>query len=150
MSVSASITWTLHKDRAEITWVKIINFMLASGWSINDHGQMTYLPLNDNDMYDWQREPINEKRLFEILSNKESLKEPLGVCITWQNSNIGGALLTLNENELLFSITINRKTIPLCDGKVITDVNWYLLNLNSILSKIQGISIVSTNFDEIL
>jgi len=111
---------------------------------------MSFLPLNDNDMFDWQREPIDEEKLIKLLSNKEKLKEPLGVCITWKDTNIGGSLLTINDNQLLFSITINRKTIPLCGGGYITDINWYLLNINSILSQKKDIIVEATTFDETL
>ena len=148
MSTSAYITWTIHKKSQQITWVEIIQFVLSKGWNLNVYGQMSYLPLDDNDMYNWQHEQINEEKLFKILSDKDGLKEPLGVSITWKDSNIGGELLTLSDIEIMFSIAINRKTIPLTEEEVITDVNWYLLNFNSIFSQIKDIVIISTNFSE--
>jgi len=150
MSTSASITWTIHKYNAQTKWVDIIKLLLSNGWSLNDQNQMTFLPLNDNDMFAWQREPINEEKLFKLLSNKEKLKEPLGVCITWKDTNIGGSLLTINGNQLLFSITINRRIIPLCGGGCITDINWYLLRINSILLQKKDVIVEATTFDEML
>jgi len=148
MSVSASISWTIHKKNDALTQPEIIKLLLKSGWSINDHDEMSYLPLHDNEMYNWQREPINEDKLFKILTEKAKLKEPLGVCITWKDTNIGGSLLILSDTELSLGININRKTIALCNDTVITDVNWYLSKINPILSYGNGIIITSTNFNE--
>ena len=148
MSVSAFITWTIQREDDEISWVEIIRFLLKNGWNLNDNGGMTYLPLHDNGMYDWQSEKINEEKLFRILTKKERLKEELGVCITWQDSQIGGSLLIFNDCKLLLSITINRQTAQICEGMVITDVNWYLTRMSSILSKKEGIVILATEFVE--
>jgi len=150
VSVSASISCTIHKHNAKTTWVEIIKFLLLKGWSINDHGKMSFLPVSDGGNYDWKREPIDEKKLLTLLNKKERLGEPLGICITWEDSNIGGSLQTLNETEFLFCITINRKTISFNDGGSITDVNWYLLKLNAILSQMKDIHIISTEFNEML
>jgi len=148
MSVSAHITWAIHKKNPKMTWVEIIQFILSKGWSINVDERMSFLPLNDNDMYDWQYEEVNEERLFKILSDKDGLNESLGVCITWNDSGIGGELITLSEREIMFSISINRQTISLSEGGIITDVNWYLLKFNSIFSQIKDLVIIATNFSE--
>jgi len=148
MSVSAALKLSIYKKSTQISWVEIIQYLLSNGWSLNDHNMMTYLPLHDNDMYDWKREQINEKCLMKILTDKENAKEPLGVCVIWKGSNTGGSFQTLSDEEMLFSISINRKTIQLCEGKTMTDVNWYLLRINSILSQMKDIQIVSTEFFE--
>ena len=148
MSVSASIKWVIRKENKQILWVEVIQYLLANGWSLNDNNKMTFLPLHDNDMFDWQRESINEEYLIKILTDKENAKELLGVCITWKDSNIGGALLTVGNDELLFSLSINRKTIQSCGGNPTTDVNWYLLRFNPIFSQMRDIVITSTGFDE--
>jgi len=150
MSVSASIKWGIHKKNAEISWVKIIECLLANGWSLNDNNMMTFLPLHDNDMFAWQREQINEEYLIKLLTDKEDAKESLGVCVTWEDSNIGGSLLTVGNNGMLLSLTINRKTIRLCEGQNVTDVNWYLLRVSSILSQMKDIVITSVDFTELV
>ena len=148
MSVSASITWTIQKKGDKISWMEIIQLLLENGWSLNDHGEMAYLPLHDNGMYNWQRESINEAKLVKTLIEKENAKELLGVCITWKDTNIGGSLLTLSDEEVLFSININRKTIQICESDLMTDVNWYLVKINSILSQKEDITVTSTKFIE--
>ena len=148
MSASAFIIWTIHKKNKELSWKTVMQLLLTNGWNINDHGKMTYLPLHDNDMYSWQREPIDEDKLIGILTEKEAAKESLGICITWKDSNIGGSLVTLNENEVMLSININRKTIKLYEGEIITDVNWYLARINFILSQREDIDVISIKFVE--
>ncbi|MDR2572090.1 MAG: hypothetical protein LBD23_17570 [Oscillospiraceae bacterium] len=150
MSVSATLTFTIHKYDVNVTWVDIIKFLLENGWTVNDCGKMTYLPLSDNNTFNWQHEEINEKKLFKILEEKEKSKESLGVSITWLDTNIGGNILTHNENEFSLIITINRQKIKLYERKTITDVNWYLLKLNSIMAKRKDVIITSIKFYELM
>ena len=148
MSISAAITLTIVKKSKKMTWVDIIQLLLDNGWSINDHGMMSYLPLHDNDMFDWQREPINNEKLITILTEKETLREQLGVCITWKDTNIGGSLLAFSDDQVLFSIDINRQTMQVDKKDIVTDVNWYLSKINPILLQNPDIYITSTNFFE--
>ena len=150
MSSSASIKWTIRRKSTNVTWVSIILVLLENGWSPSDHGEMSYLPLNDNGRFDWLREPLNEEKLVSVLTRKETEKESLGVCITWKGTNIGGSLLTVSDDELLLSININRKTIQLTDNETITDINWYLKRTNCILVQNEDITIITTVFTEII
>ena len=123
--------------------------MLAHGWTINDHGKMGFLPIHDNDMYNWQWEAINIDTLMEILREKEKFKEPLGVLITWKDSNIGGSLITYSMDEICLFITINRQVIQLREGLSMTDANWYLERIKPIFISGNGITISSIKFSEI-
>jgi hypothetical protein len=147
MSVQASIQWTIHPYPDSM--VTVIQLMLAHGWTINDYGKMGFLPVHDDDMFDWQREEINADKLMEIINEKNRLNERLGVSITWKESNIGGQLLTYGADEIGLVITINRQIVPLRDGVTMTDVNWYLERIKPIFILKNGVTISSIKFSEI-
>ena len=34
--------------------VELIEVLLNNGWSVNDHGHISYLPFGDEDTFNWQ------------------------------------------------------------------------------------------------
>jgi len=123
MSALASIDVTIEKRGSEsITAVEILELLTKQGWNINNNGNTLYLPLGDDDDFDWQEAVINKEELFSIIVQKEEQQEIIGIGLTWENTDIGGTLLIHSNNLLSFSLTINRKVL----SNNITDVNWYL------------------------
>lgn len=126
MSASASINISIAKRR-EISFsvVDIIKILLNNGWNIINDNKILYLPLGDNDKFDWQYTPMNENDFFDLIKQKELATEIIGVGLIWENSSIGGTILINSSCDILFSLTINRKKI----FDDVTDVNWYLERL---------------------
>lgn len=120
--------------------LNILRLFQASGWDINDHGHICYLPLGDED-FDWQIVPASEKEtVLSILREKSSKSEIIGINLVSENTNIG--LVTLFYpalTKISLSAEINRKMI---DGMDITDFSWYLKEFIPIFLK-AGMSIES-------
>ncbi|PIH57646.1 hypothetical protein CS562_20890 [Paenibacillus sp. LK1] len=75
------------------------------GWSYNDHGHATFLPIGDDDDYGWQHVSISKEELLKILSTKEKQRELIGIGMTWKDTNIGGTFL-IRENGTFEMILI--------------------------------------------
>jgi hypothetical protein len=91
MAVSASIDIRLGNQDVPISKSQLIKQLLDFGWTLNDCGKVSYLPIGDEDRFDWQREEISIESLMAILDEKEKHGETIGVAMTWQNSCIGGS-----------------------------------------------------------
>jgi len=121
MSVSAAIY--IYFDQP-VDVVKLINDLVESGWSYEDHGQIAFLPFGDDDCFDWQNDKLeNWEKIQEILTEKASLEELVGLALTWKDTQIGGEILAHpSENYITFSLTINRQTTNENNN---TDFSWY-------------------------
>lgn len=105
------------------TSIDFIKALIKAGWTFNDYGSVMYLPINDNDDFDWQREKMPDFDLIKILIKKEKLNETIGVVLTWKNTNIGGEVLFKKDKTILFNLSMNRKVVS-HDFNVI-DATWY-------------------------
>ena len=123
MSVSASLNITLaSRDNQPLSSRKIIDSLLNSEWCLVNNNKIYYLPLGDDDDFDWQENQITKDNFFEIVKQKEDTKEIIGVGLTWANTDIGVILLIHTNYQLSFSLTVNRKKLQ---GNI-TNFNWYL------------------------
>lgn len=145
MSTSASINIRLNCEYVSPT--KIINIFLDNGWTFNDNGFMSYLPIGDNDDFNWQSKNIDKDYLLKILAEKEQKKELIGVVITWKDTEIGGQLLIWDKGDISISLTLNRKLIDTEKSDRITDVNWYLKRILPIFP-MNNLEIESFSYEE--
>ncbi|NUU74527.1 hypothetical protein [Paenibacillus xylanilyticus] len=122
MSVSASIEVTLSKPISRMT---ILRKLEEFGWSYNDHGKVTFLPVGDVDDFDWQHECIPVEELYKILAIKDNEGELIGVAMTWKDTSIGGTFLIRENGTTIMSPDINRKVLDVESYNKITDINWY-------------------------
>lgn len=135
MSVSANIDLRLaFPNKPETFMMTDIQLLLSFGWSFNDGGTATYLPVGDNDNFDWQRVAISDANLLDILWKKEKSGELMGVAMTWQNTGIGGEFLFFQDGLISLNLSINRKKIK---GYKYTDINWYIERIFPALNKDQ-------------
>ena len=106
---------------------KIISDMLQVGWHLDDHGGISYLPIGDNDMFDWSEMPLSGKEeLFHLIGVKEKANELVGVVLLWKDSHVGVQVL-ISNGLVRFLPTVNRRVL---EGKLeISDVSWYLATL---------------------
>ena len=92
--------------------VDIIKLFQQIGWDIyNPHGKVIYLPVGDDDMYDWQCEEISEIKLFDIISEKIAKKEQVGVDLFYNNSTEGKRSLVFLNVRCLMPELMNRASI---------------------------------------
>lgn len=112
--------------------LSVIQLLLSFGWCFNDGGAITYLPIGDNDDFDWQRAEITDNTLLEILREKEKLGELIGVTMTWESSSIGGEFLFYSDGIISLNLSINRKKIK---KHGYTDINWYIEKIIPVLNK---------------
>ena len=111
----------------------VLKIFQQIGWYIyNPQGTVEYLPIGDDDEYDWQCDEISESELYDIISKKIAGKEQIGINLFYYGGTEGISLIANNTSQILLSITINRKTIK---GKY-TDMSWYLENIIYKLLKI--------------
>lgn len=104
----------------------IIKILLNSGWTcFHDNGYVDYLPLGDDDYYDWQSSLISLDEIDGIIIEKQKRNEKVGINIYHKNTGVGICVLAETENQLMFDLDINRKTLR--NG--VTDVGWYYNNV---------------------
>ena len=106
--------------------VALIEALLNNGWSVNDHGHISYLPINDEDAFNWQHITLESwPKIVETLKQKEKIHELIGLVMTWKDEDIGGEFLFFPDGQrLAISWNVNRKTLKHCTD--FTDHSWYI------------------------
>ena len=150
MSVQASIEIGLSKYPQDYkSPIELLKILLHGGWTLNDHGGISYLPIGDNDDFDWViQAQISQNELMQILEEKEQKNERIGIVLTWQETNIGGSFMFESSNEISISLTINRKIVCGENSFKMTDGNWYLLRLLPLFHE-NNIKVCSFTFEEL-
>ena len=126
MSHSAGVDVSLYSPNNKLSGTCVIDLLLKKGWTIDDHGFIFYLPLHDDEMFDWQREPVQKwPEIRTTLSQKERAEETIGLALTWQDSQIGGTfLVAASGTHFSADWQINRQQVK-CTP-TLTDHSWYL------------------------
>ena len=140
MSHAAGINITISSSTKSI--LELIEVLVNNGWSVKDHSHISYLPLGDQDAFNWQHIAIAAwPKIVEILKQKEKSRELIGLVMTWKDANIGGEFLFFPEGQLVaVSWSVNRKALKHCAD--FTDHSWYLTRVLTPLLK-EGIVIES-------
>ena len=122
----------------------ILKIFQQIGWNIyNYQGKIKYLPIGDNDDYDWQCGEISEIELYDIISEKVAKKEKVGVSLFYHNGTEGIDFIANATDQIILSIDINRKTVY---GKY-TNMIWYIENIIYRLFD-AGVRLVSYRLEE--
>lgn len=131
--MSTSITLDIIFGEKVSPRVSIVKKLMNAGWVIRHNNQITFLPINDMDFYNWTSRDIEEQSFFEIVERKEILNEPIGIELYWKDTDVGIVLLIINSTKISFNISINRKYL-FADIKIL-DFNWYAERLIPCFSK---------------
>lgn len=135
---------TLNCSNYSKSILDILKIFQQIGWDIyNLQGKAEYLPVNDDGMYNWQSGKISESELYDIVSEKIVKKEQIGVNLFYKNGKEGITLMAYTTDEVMLSLSINRKVI----GERYTDSIWYLENIIYKFLKI-GIRLLSYKLEE--
>jgi len=131
-----------------INLFSVIKLLVKIGWGFWDqNGNVTYLPLNDDGMFDWQSAFMNEENIYDILRQKEQMNEILGVILYWKKSETGIIFLAEDLENIQFIAEINRREIVSKDMTKETDKNWYLERIIVPLTEM-GLNIRNYDFKE--
>lgn len=105
--------------------LQVIQILLDFGWSCNENGEIWYLPLRDEGMFNWTKQPISEwNKVTNELQEKDNRGEVIGIDLLWDGSSIGGQFhFNFEPNLLSINWNINRK--PLKSNPEKTDLEWY-------------------------
>ena len=142
MSISASLNIKLFGK--SINPVDVFKHLINHGWTIEDNGNKVFLPVHDNNIFNWQSESeIADFEILNILNKKNSIGEILGVSLSWLNTNIGGEFLIDQDLHIIVSLSNNRQI----NSYEMTDFDWYLSKIIPIL-KAEKIYIESVVFSQ--
>ena len=103
-----------------------IKLLGSLGWSCYDNdNHAEYLPVGDNDSFDWQMGEMTESGLYAIFDRKLQRGETVGAVMYYRGTDHGITLLAADTGEIILIPNINRVTLTEDDEDSITDVNWY-------------------------
>ena len=133
MSHAAGINVTISSSTKSV--LELIEVLLNNGWSVKDHSHISYLPLGDEDAFNWQHIAIAAwPKIVEILKQKEKHRELIGLVMIWKDANRGGEFLFFPDGQrLAVSWSVNRKILKHCAD--FTDHSWYLTRILAPLLK---------------
>lgn len=78
----------------------LIQLLLDNGWSIsNSEGMVAYLPVGDNDSFNWQCVHMTEEELWRIIGVKTENNELIGLQLYWKSDNPGLDLLVSHSRD---------------------------------------------------
>ncbi|MEK4235512.1 hypothetical protein [Paenibacillus sp. FSL H7-0714] len=97
-----------ERSRAILSVPNLIQHFVNEGWDyVDSKGIVTFLPIGDDDDFNW-------------------LCETIGIQLLRRDSKAGCDLLIFNTNEMVFSLSIYRNKIVVESDIDITDFTWYL------------------------
>ncbi|OKP90894.1 hypothetical protein A3844_03280 [Paenibacillus helianthi] len=139
MSISASINIYLsERSRTNLSITDLFQNFENEGWNyINRNGEVTILPLGDDDDFEWTSTTLHRDVLFDILKKKREQREIIGIELFRVDSEVGCELLIFNTNQMMFSLSIARKKIKVKDAIDITDFSWYLDSIFPVFKNLQ-------------
>lgn len=103
----------------------ILKLFQQIGWGVyNLQGKLEYLPIGDIDEYAWQCGELSEIEFYDMISAKAAGKEQIGVNLFYNNGVEGISFMAYTTEEIMLSISINRRTVK----ERYTDMIWYFEN----------------------
>ena len=136
MAREASLTMDLSLYSDSIA--EILTAMHGIGWECTGE----YLPLHDDDLFDWQ-DGLSAAELLALTAQKQAAGELCGAVLRHTESGRGVALLAENTADIMLNLTIHRK--KLCGD--FTDISWYM---EQIAAKLEaaGCTVQSVRYTE--
>jgi hypothetical protein len=144
MSITSILEITYKPEK--VPFSKILALLLDYGWTLDDHGAITFLPPSATDVSEWQRIALDQKAVvLEAMEKKEQQGEISGVVVTWKDSKSGSTILFEERGRFVLHLDVNRPRSS--SVHKFTNVNWYLDRLLSPLIS-HGISIAAIVWHE--
>lgn len=117
----------------------IINDLILDKWSIFKDENITYLPIDDNEMFNWSSEKMEYDEFMNLIANKNKEKDIIGVVLYWNKTNIGITLLFNNSDSKNLSIGIDFDRKYIDEESKTVDFNWYFSNIMPAIMKSNSI-----------
>jgi hypothetical protein len=131
MSRSGTIIFNVKKSKP-ITIDLFIDSFTKNGWTMNVDGNIRYLPVGDNDLYDWKYSSVsNVKDVIHLLKEKQGLNEQIGFFLLLESEDV--ALEILVDSEISNIICTAHGDRKLISNANITDFTWYIERIVPIL-----------------
>ena len=109
--------------------IDVINLFNEVRWKYYDaEKNIEYLPLGDNDDFDWQKKFLSENELQELINDKQDTFELVALNLYYENSEEGLTLLAKNTKKIAIDLNINRRTVE-NNRESITDIGWWFDNI---------------------
>ena len=126
-------------EHEEITF--LIDILCSGGWTVyNERHNIEYLPVGDEDDFDWKEDNISYYNLKQIVAMKQSMNELVGVHLFYKDTHHGIALLIQDLHNITISIDINRRSIGE-ERDSLTDFEWYFSNVILLLNREETLQI---------
>lgn len=106
---------------------QVLDCLLENGWTYDDYGVITYLPLHDKN-FNWTSLELGQFDQFQtVLNRKVAYNEIVGIALI-HNSLKSGGLFHFNQqqNEIMILLSINRIKIGVSD---LSDFSLYMTEL---------------------
>ncbi|WP_437285852.1 hypothetical protein [Sorangium sp. So ce406] len=133
MGRSVSIDLRIPGLRSNV--YRVLCALLEAGWSYDDDGHISYLPVGDRGDFDWQWADLDRwPDVLAAIKVKEERGELVGVSLIHEETGAGGEfLLDAREELLMICLTINTRDIQTVPRFV--DFTWYLERLVPAISR---------------
>ncbi len=111
----------------------VADLLCRFGWSLyNPKGQIEYLPLGDNDDFNWKAEAMPKQELEQLMLEKQKNDELAGINLFYEGTDFGISLTGKNTDDICISLDINRYKIDE-SRESLTNISWYFEKIIKIL-----------------
>ena len=127
--MSRSISLDIHIANNKPLCAKdIVKIFIDIGWvPFGRGGDVSYLPVKDNDQFNWKTEKIALDMLFAVIEEKEAHNEIIDIVLWHKDSNAGATMLIHEPNKISLSLDVNRRYIN--TERQTLDFNWYAVTI---------------------
>jgi hypothetical protein len=104
---------------------EILSLLFEVGWGYDYHGEIAYLPVGDDELFNWRTKPLDGwSRVQSLIDTKAQNNEPVGLGLAWRDSQVGGTFYLKPQGEMMVVLDADRPRLEGCDD--FTDMSWYL------------------------
>lgn len=145
MAREAMIELSCICEQKEIMY--LIDLLCDGGWTVyNQKNNIEYLPVGDDDDFDWQEDNITYEELRNIVEMKQQRNELVGVVLFYEGTSHGIDILLKDLQNVIISIDVNRNRIGE-ERDSLTNFEWYFSKLIMILNKDESL-LISYKFED--
>lgn len=125
----------------------LVDLLCNGGWTLyNDKKNIEYLPIGDDEDFEWVEDNITYEKIREIVEIKQQRNEMVGIHLFYKGTTYGVTLLLRDIQNITISIDINRNIIG--EGRnSLTNFEWYFSNIIMTLNQDESL-LISYKFED--